>query len=638
MGKKLRVKVNQGFKLFESDTEYEMDGDLIILSGINGSGKSQFIDIISKTSRDAPKNAGRHNLSAYRINSDIEIDGQSISDLQIFKRTFWDNEYLPDIAQTQPRNSVWHKDQAWGAYSNFNTWNGGLDYYDKARSIIATALENNGYPPDPTFNDLSLNNTEIDITENEFKRILPDNFLWQPDDLFTNRISEIFYDFAAKRQDEKARLGELSGGFDNVKYNKDAPWMILNKLFQELRFGYRFKDDYEYRSPNLVETPTLFPVINGQLDESQPRQLSELSDGEKSIISLTLASFNEAGRNIEKILLLDEFDNTLNPSLIEAFYKVIEEFFIKRDVLVIIVTHSPATISLAPSYTEFYEAFRQDGQSPKILKVQRSDYAELQLANKDFYDKITNQASRIKALETDNQQLSDIIRQNKPMLLVEDKYSQIYKIAYLKLNNISFTENNLADVFDTQCPFTIIESLASGGVYGALNCENTDLFRNKKMVGLFDYDNDAVKKFHDLQKQNKKYDAIQGNLTSGLHLQRKAHGEMHGLLLPIPNRLEGYTNKNVWDSDASYTQNHVEIETLLPVDVLSKNPKCRQDPLTSIWKVKDDKKKIFWKDCVSLAKNDYLDFEPLFAIVSTLFNIQPRHPITQYERQASVNS
>ncbi|KAA6331935.1 hypothetical protein EZS27_019510 [termite gut metagenome] len=152
--------------------------------------------------------------------------------------------------------------------------------------------------------------------------------MWESDDLFTNRIGELFYDFAVKRQDEKARLGELQGGFNNAEYNKKAPWTKLNQLFEELKFNYRFKNDFEFETPNLKENPTLYPAIESGIDEAQPRQLSDLSDGEKAIISLTFASFNEENRNIEKLLLLDEFDNTLNPSLIEVFYKVLKDFFI----------------------------------------------------------------------------------------------------------------------------------------------------------------------------------------------------------------------------------------------------------------------------------------------------------------------
>lgn len=108
---------------------------------------------------------------------------------------------------------------------------------------------------------------------------------------------------------------------------------------------------------------------------------------------------------MEKLLLLDEFDNTLNPSLIEALFIVIKEFFIDKGTMVIITTHSPVTISLAPEYTQFYEFFRIENDSPKIVKVNKEKYSELEIANKAFYEKIENQKERISKLEEKINQL-----------------------------------------------------------------------------------------------------------------------------------------------------------------------------------------------------------------------------------------
>lgn len=55
---------------------------------------------------------------------------------------------------------------------------------------------------------------ELNQDYKQFKNILPNTFVWEEDDLFSNKINEIFYDFAVKRHDEKARLGMLNGGFN----------------------------------------------------------------------------------------------------------------------------------------------------------------------------------------------------------------------------------------------------------------------------------------------------------------------------------------------------------------------------------------------------------------------------------------
>ena len=44
---------------------------------------------------------------------------------------------------------------------------------------------------------------------------------------------------------------------------------------------------------------------------------------------------------------------------------------------------------------------------------------------------------------------------NKPIIYVEDTYDQIYKIAYLKLNEIEFDKDNFEMIFKEKAPFTI---------------------------------------------------------------------------------------------------------------------------------------------------------------------------------------
>ena len=63
----------------------------------------------------------------------------------------------------------------------------------------------------------------------------------------------------------------------------------------------------------------------------------------------------------------------------------INKFYIEKGIQVIITTHSPATISLAPDFAHFYEIFHQDNDSPKIVEVNKYDYEELRESNKSFY-------------------------------------------------------------------------------------------------------------------------------------------------------------------------------------------------------------------------------------------------------------
>lgn len=71
--KKLKIEVIEEYKTYNANTVYELEGDLIILSGVNGSGKSQLLKIISKYGNEPIKsniiqsNDGNQNIKLEEI-------------------------------------------------------------------------------------------------------------------------------------------------------------------------------------------------------------------------------------------------------------------------------------------------------------------------------------------------------------------------------------------------------------------------------------------------------------------------------------------------------------------------------------------------------------------------------------------
>ncbi|QHV97903.1 AAA family ATPase [Spirosoma endbachense] len=82
----------------------------------------------------------------------------------------------------------------------------------------------------------------------------------------------------------------------------------------------------------------------------------KMSSGEKVLVALALALFNiELGNSSTiDLLLLDEPDASLHPSMIKKLLYTIDEVFIKNGVKVIMTTHSPSTIALAPETAGVY--------------------------------------------------------------------------------------------------------------------------------------------------------------------------------------------------------------------------------------------------------------------------------------------
>lgn len=79
----------------------------------------------------------------------------------------------------------------------------------------------------------------IEISEGEFKKTFAGtHFVWKQNDIFSNHISEIFFNHALSISEKMKEVGRLN--FKKEEMSK-APWDELNELFEELKFDYRFK-------------------------------------------------------------------------------------------------------------------------------------------------------------------------------------------------------------------------------------------------------------------------------------------------------------------------------------------------------------------------------------------------------------
>lgn len=604
--KNLVINILKPYKLYRKDTVYNLEGDLIILSGINGSGKSQLLQIIAKSSKEQitrtiTQTCGDGALTpledvlllSFRDNINLGKDFGEFS--VVYKKDYASKAWEYYIRNIKHQGDLFDREKT-------NKYKNGTFIFDRSgirnpswRSInrLVDLLKNN-------FSDEKV----FDLSQEELESILPADFIWRNENDIIAQIGNLFYIACCDRVNKQIQCSESTAVFDNSAWLKDAPWTILNQLFEKLRFKYRFKTDYVFTTPNMEENPKL-------RDNIEIRNLMDLSDGEKAILKLALISLDEEISKDIKLILFDEYDAPLNPSLTEALYHVIEKFYIEKGIQVIMTTHSPATISLAPEYTQFYEIFSQEKSSPKIVRVNQFDYDELRMANKQFYDKIKNQEERITELER-------LTQTTGKMLFVEDKYDQIYKIAYLKIKGVDgITEENYERKFNEYSNFTIHGNFSCGGLYSRLICSNTTNDKNSITICLFDFDAEGYRKFEELEKkkdnQTKLFPVKSGSVRDGLNLKHyKAN--RYALMIPIPERLEKYISTRT-SSDC-----FIEIETLLSEEYLKTNSKAElRSEVLPFYKMKDKYKNDFWKDLFSVGKEHFKDFEPLFAQIEHLF-------------------
>lgn len=206
---------------------------------------------------------------------------------------------------------------------------------------------------------------------------------------------------------------------------------------------------------------------------------------------------------------------------------------------------------------------------------------------------------------------------NKPIVYVEDTYDQIYKIAYLKLNNVDFNIGNFEAVFKNIAPFTIRRGESAGKLTGRMRVANHDGYEDQKIVGVYDFDKEGREQIHHLKKDTYWSDEYYGTIKDGYYRKRNDHDYFYALLLPIPNRLGDMADLE-WPDFASY----VEIENLLPEKFLVDNNyvQSKKIPGGNFLEVKKSVKSNLWKNLFELTREDFVDFEQLYIQINKFVN------------------
>ena len=254
-----------------------------------------------------------------------------------------------------------------------------------------------------------------------------------------------------------------------------------------------------------------------------------------------------------------------------------------------------------------------DAQSKTLEESELSNEQQKKISvklNRGILDAISARESAEKSIE----------EYLKPILYVEDKLDSIYKIAYLKIHGHAHTLDNYQVEFSAKCPFAIRRACGAGAVAGALKMNTTDGYEEKKVAGLFDYDEEGSRNFYFLRKGTDWDSAIHGDLTTGLYKMRNNHPCFFGLILPIPERLR----RLVSDVRDGEFVSRVEIENLLSDEVLKTHNLSNEKSImgNDYLEIKDNVKNRLPQVLVNLEEIEFSDYIPLFAAIERLFGIR----------------
>ncbi|MDD4928426.1 MAG: AAA family ATPase [Gallionella sp.] len=144
------------------------------------------------------------------------------------------------------------------------------------------------------------------------------------------------------------------------------PWDFVNQILEECRLDFRV--DY----PPLHEIASYEPKLY-KLSTTVEMRFQDLSSGEKVLMSFALCLYNSQdsrqAKEFPKLLLLDEVDAPLHPSMTASLLNTIQNVLVRdKNVSVILTTHSPSTVALAPEEA----IYSMNPVGPRIDKVSKS--------------------------------------------------------------------------------------------------------------------------------------------------------------------------------------------------------------------------------------------------------------------------
>ena len=381
----MNIRIKKAYKSITQLQEFEIP-DFMVLTGKNGSGKSHLMELMKRTGDcQVYDNEGKHLLRIKYIpfgglNPQITEKCEFLN-LTNTRKQAWNNVKAKlDEFENYRRNSNWTIEQY------YNSGGGRRNVLEK---WVLLAGGDIGAITEEFFNE------HYEITS---------------DDILTGHIASIFklYQIRFSDNDFRRFLNEKRGEQKEVLSDEDfeklygpKPWVLINDML--LRAGLTYQVNY----PDESERDLDFSLHLTDANSGVEIKVNDLSTGEKVLMSLALSIYNTKEETSRPdLLLIDEPDAALHPEFSKILVETITESIVKEaGVKVIISTHSPMTVALAPEES----IFLMDKMQKKPIKVTRQ-YAVNLLTN-----------------DLDNIRLS---YENRRQVFVESKYDVIEKICY----------------------------------------------------------------------------------------------------------------------------------------------------------------------------------------------------------------
>lgn len=373
----MKLNFKEQYKSISKFNVVELE-DFTVLTGVNGSGKSHLLEAIEQkkvviTGYEDSNNIVHFNYETFRLENEGAFNAQQIASEKEGAWTFFEQQIkanvlswknglgenykkIVDIAQDKGI-SIW-----WLYKKDFNDdilYNSFRDSYKK---VITNHFKNNNLKNNQQaqaiFSLIKTLSYSIDETTKE-------DFLdsYKPvglkNDFLPTQIGKVIWDYYIQyrenlvneyENDKHGTKNKVLSEEEFKKHHGPKPWEIINEILEKFNTL-----DYTLKSPTGSNHLYQFQLkLLHTKNKGLEIDFNDLSSGEKILMALVASIYKTSSDNLfPEILLLDEIDASLHPSMMQNLLDVINEIFLKRGMKIILVTHSPTTIALAPEKSIF---------------------------------------------------------------------------------------------------------------------------------------------------------------------------------------------------------------------------------------------------------------------------------------------
>jgi len=350
--------------------------DFTVLTGVNGSGKSHLLAAIENKNVaiediEQPKIV-HFNYETFRLSNETQTNAQQriaernsawqllsqpqnaniIGNLTDFKNALGEDYIQLTKISEQKQKPLWELDK--------NDC-GGAQLFGKLtayKTQVSTFFSTNPHLKDNVMASAifvlakKLNHSIDELSETDFEQFYEPYTLQK--DFLPTQLGKIFMDYFFRYEQNQydeyrdKEYGEMHNTLTKEQFESKygpKPWDIVNEILETFN-----SLPYRINTPEGLNRDTNYIVKLVHQDQAGVSpQFSELSSGERILMALVASIFKASSdHHFPDILLLDEIDASLHPSMMQNLLDVIQSVFLKNGVKIILVTHSPTTIALAP--------------------------------------------------------------------------------------------------------------------------------------------------------------------------------------------------------------------------------------------------------------------------------------------------